>query len=345
MTTFVKVPTIKTPITASPGFAKKGLSDDKLDPIAKCQFRCVYCSSNDGNYLRINRKKFAKLTKQQTGKASLPADNLQLMFLWPEILERLAAQLAEMRPGFGAGRTLVFSMLTDGFSPHLVGSGTTEKALRMVLEKTEFRIRVLTKNCIVGRPNWIKFFKSFPSRFVVGLSIGTHDDEWAKRVKQFTPPPSSRIAAMRALQDADIPTYGMLCPVFPEVLEGDHLERLIQGLRPELLETVWAEPYNDRKNWRHLQGAVPVGSATHNLLTNAFQLKDRSIWSNYALELYLGLRLIAERDGWLQKLCYLLYETDITPTDAIQFGDHAGILLQAKPNADGTSKNYMMAIS
>ena len=259
MTIFVNVPTIKIPITASPGFAKKGLSDFKLDLGGRCQFECAYCSSDGGYYMRINRKKFAKLTKEQTGQAMLPADSPELMLLWPEILDHLAAQLSRKSPDFGAGQTLVFSMLTDGFSPHWVGSGTTEKALRMVLEKTQFRIRVLTKNSVVGKPKWIKFFNLFPGRFVVGLSIGTHDDVWAKRVEQKTPPPSSRIAAMRALQDAGIPTYGMLCPVFPEVLEGDHLERLVQSLRPERLETVWAEPYNDRQNWKRLQDSVPSG--------------------------------------------------------------------------------------
>jgi hypothetical protein len=48
-------------------------------------------------------------------------------------------------------------MLTDGFSPHLVKEGVTEKALRLLLEHTSFRIRVLTKKSIVGR-----FYPSLP---------------------------------------------------------------------------------------------------------------------------------------------------------------------------------------
>ena len=47
---FVEVPAIRSPITKSPGFAKKGLADYKLDAIALCQFGCRYCSSNSGNY-------------------------------------------------------------------------------------------------------------------------------------------------------------------------------------------------------------------------------------------------------------------------------------------------------
>ena len=342
-TTFVNIPTIEVPIAASPGFAKKGLSDFKLDIVGLCQFGCVYCSSNEGNYLRINRKKFAKLTKKQTGVGSLPAEDPQLMFLWPEIIERLEKQLAKVGPDFGAGKTLVFSMLTDGFSPYLVQTGTTEKALRMVLEKTQFRIRILTKNSIVGKPKWIDFFKSFPGRFVVGLSIGTMDNAWAKNVELRTSPPSSRLIAMQLLQDAGIATYGMLCPVFPEVLDGDHLERLVESIRPDRVEDFWAEPYYSPNDWRELLKAVPVGSATHKLLTNAFEKKQRGVWSRYATDLYLRLRAIAERDGWIHKLKYLLYETDIIPTDAVQFGDMEGVLLQSKPNEDGTSKNPAFA--
>ena len=64
----VEVPSIKVPITSSPGFAKKDLSDFKLDACGLCGFGCRYCSSNSGNYLRINRAMFADLTEQQLGE-------------------------------------------------------------------------------------------------------------------------------------------------------------------------------------------------------------------------------------------------------------------------------------
>jgi DNA repair photolyase len=343
MTKFVNVPTIKVPITPSPGFAKKELADFKLDLLGLCQYGCKYCSSNSGNYLRINGSEFANLTKEQTGERTWPAEDPQLMFLWPEILERIEAQLATKPKEFGAGKTLVFSMLTDGFSPHLVRSGTTEKALRLVLEKTEFRIRVLTKNSIVGTDYWLDFLREFRERFVVGLSVGTLNDAWSKKVEVFTPPPSSRIKAMHNLQDAGIATFGMLCPVFPEVLEGDHLEQLVAAVRPEHVEHFWAEPFNDRKNWRHLREAFPESSQSYQWLTDVFEQKNYRRWSNYATEVYLRIRAIAERDGWLGKLKYLLYEGDITAEDAIRFGDLAGVLLQSKKNADGTSKNPAFA--
>src|SRR5436190_10810494 len=168
----VNVPSIKEPIQPSPGFAKKQLSDFKLDVMSLCQYGCSYCSSNSGNHLRINRKRFADLTEQQLGERLLPANEPSLTIQWPEVLERLEAQLSAKPIDWGAGQTLVYSMLTDGFSPLVVRQGITEKALRLVLEKTSFRIRVLTKNAIVGQDYWIRFFREHSERFVVGLSIG-----------------------------------------------------------------------------------------------------------------------------------------------------------------------------
>jgi hypothetical protein len=71
-TLLVNVPAIKEPIQPSPGFAKKGLSDFKLDLMSLCQFGCSYCSSNAGNHLRINRERFANYTQRQLGQRLYP---------------------------------------------------------------------------------------------------------------------------------------------------------------------------------------------------------------------------------------------------------------------------------
>src|SRR5262249_4936810 len=155
------------------------------------------------------------------------------------------ATLRGKKFNWGEGRTAVFSMLTDGFSPSLVADGTTLKALDMMLSRTGFRIRVLTKNACVGSREWIEYFASRPGRFVVGLSIGTLDDAWSKRVEVNTSPPSQRLKALRRLQDAGVPTYGMLCPIFPDVLSTARLDELVTAIRPHHCETIWAEPYND----------------------------------------------------------------------------------------------------
>jgi hypothetical protein len=76
----VIVPSTSTLIKKCPGFAKKGLADYKIDLLALCEFGCRYCSSNTGNYLRINRARFAAITETQLGERLLPADEPTLTF-------------------------------------------------------------------------------------------------------------------------------------------------------------------------------------------------------------------------------------------------------------------------
>jgi DNA repair photolyase len=147
----VVVPTPDSPIKPSPGFSKKQLSDYKLDLCGLCAFGCQYCSSIHGNYLRIRRGKFADLTQQQLGVRVLPQDDPSLMFAWTDGLCNLEQQLQDAPAGWGEGHTLVFSMLTDGFSPPLVEDGTTLRALELVLKFSRFRIRVLTEE----RSGWL----------------------------------------------------------------------------------------------------------------------------------------------------------------------------------------------
>ncbi len=339
----VEIPSIREPITASPGFAKKALSEYKLDACGLCGFGCRYCSSNVGNYLRINRKKFSSSTEQQLGESLLPAEDPSLMFVWPDYLERLHKQISKKPKHWGAGQTLVYSMLTDGFAPQLIKDGTTEATLRLVLEHTSFRIRVLTKNAIVGTSRWIRFFAEHRDRFVVGLSTGTLDDNWAKRGEVGTPNPTARLKSLKKLQDAGISTFGMLCPVFPDMLDGDQLERLVDAVNPEHVEHLWAEPINDRHNWRVVRDGYGLESYGHKWLTDVYGSGRKDLWSAYATELYTRLRDKARNEGWLSKLRYLLYEDQISAEDSQAFSGLDGVLLQSKPTGEGVSRNPSFA--
>lgn len=335
----VTVPTTKKVIHDSPGFEKKELATHHLELAALCGFSCSYCSSNAGAYLRINRERFAEITEAQTGARTYPADDPTLMFVWPDVLNVLAEQLRTKEKRWGAGKVLMFSQLTDPFSPWLVSQGITRRALEMVLERTSFRIRVLTKSAVVGHDEWREFFAAHRDRVVVGLSVGSLDREWAGRVEIGTSSPMARLGALSALQMSGVPTFGMMCPVFPDALDGDGVERLIEAVRPSECETVWSEPYNDRLNWQAVRAGYDEGSPGWRFFTEVYEEKRPEVWSRYATDLYRRIRARAEREGWLAKLRYLLYEADVTAEDAARLGDRTGILLQSKPAEDGQSAN------
>jgi DNA repair photolyase len=335
----VIVPPVATLIKASPGFEKKELAEFKLDALALCGFGCRYCSSNWGNYARINREAFAEITEEQLGTRHYPDTTPELTLQFPDPVSQLRRELAGKRKSWGEGKTLVFSMLTDGFSPNLVRDGTTKAILEQLLERSSFRIRILTKNAIVGSDEWLRFFERSSERFVVGLSIGTANDSWATRVEIGTSLPSARLRALARLQGVGVKTFGMLCPVFPEVLEGDQLEQLVDAIDPGACEYVWAEPYNDRVNWKFVRDGYVKGSPGYSWFTEAFENRNTTLWSAYALDLYERLRVKGEHEGWLSKLRYLLYERDVANEHASKFGDLSGILLQSKPDEDGRSQH------
>ena len=339
----VNVKPMKTLIKKSPGFIKKELSGYKLDLVALCGFGCLYCSSNTGNYLRINQKEFAEAAENQTGKAIKPKDAPNLMMIWPDVIEQLEKELADKPKEYGAGEVLMFSMLTDGFSPYLVKEGITKKVLEMILEKTSFRIRVLTKNAVVGNPDWVGFFEKNIERFMVGLSTGSIDDKWSKSIEIGTSSPKARFSAYAKLQKAGVPTFGMLCPVFPDQMNDHAVEKMLDQIDPEKVDQVWIEPFNDRANWRTVRASFTEGSPEYGWFTDVYELGKSENWSQYASELYVRVRDKAVSEGWLHKLKYLLYEGSITESDSIKFEGLEGVLLQSKPGDDGYSQNPHIA--
>lgn len=344
-TRLVTIPSIKDPIKPSPGFEKKGLATHKLDIMGLCGFGCSYCSSNEGNYLRINRARFAEMTREQTGQALLPATSPGLSFRWGDFEERLDAQLRPKPrsvrstentvtdPIFAAGRwgyghTLVFSQLTDAFSPWAVADGLTERTLDKVLRRTGFRIRVLTKSAIVGTDKWIKFFDRWSGRFVVGLSIGTLDDAWARCVEVGTSSPTARRRAHRRLQDEGVPTFGMLCPVFPDALDNGGVERLVEAIRPERCETVWSEPYNDRGNWRHVAAGYTDERSRAYIARLFCGSEARREWSWYAGHLYDRVHAALGADA--HKHRYLLYQDSLVQSERERLCGAQGVLFQSE---------------
>jgi len=234
---------------------------------------------------------------------------------------------------------LVFSPLTDAFSPNLVKNGTTRQVLEILLEKTAFTIRIITKNAIVGKQKWIEFFKQYPDRFKVGLSIGTSDDDLAKKMECGTSTPKARIKALSNLQEAGIPTFAMLCPILPDMLEGDKLEKLVDAMNPSKCENIWAEPFNDRFNWESVRDVYPKDSKIYKWFNKAYSSDNKDLLSEYATNIYVRLRDHAEKNGWLDQFKYLLYEKHITKKDVKRLGDRSGILFQSIDEKTGFSKN------
>ncbi|MBT7790596.1 MAG: hypothetical protein HN757_17150 [Calditrichaeota bacterium] len=338
----VKYPSNQNLICPSDGFVKKELSTYKLDIMGLCGFGCLYCSSNNGLRSRFKKDSMAKACKRDLGKVISPNDDPSLTYEYYDLFSVLEKQLANVGKEWGAGKTLMFSELTDAFSPNMVQQGRTRYVLEEVLNKTSFRVRILTKNACVGTDEWIRFFDKHWDRVIVGLSTGNIDDSWARKVELGTSLPSERFQALKNLQNAEIPTFGMLCPIFPDLVHQNRVGELVEMINPEAVEDIWAEPYNDRDNWKIVQQGFNPDSYTHKWLRDHYG-NNKGLWSKYATDLYLQLYEHADKNGWLSKLKYLLYEDKIATNDAAKFDGLMGVLLQSSPEEDGLSQNKHIA--
>jgi DNA repair photolyase len=313
-----------------------------LDALLFCEFACVYCSSNSGLHLKFSKRTINAAVNAVTGKEFDPHNAAQIVIGYRDLVQRVDAELSDCRRKPGAGKTLVYSQLTDGFSPVLLKTGIARQLLDLILEKTEYRIRVLTKNAVVGQPEWLRYFSAHRERFVVGLSTGMLDDSACPELELRTSKSESRIKALHGLQDAGVPTFGMLCPVMPHV-SPDELDRLIDAIRPEKCEKIWAEPFNDRENWRKVRDCYGTTTRVGRWLTRVYEDDEKSSWSRYATDLYEQIYRKAEQGGWSAKLRYLLYESDISAEDAPRFQNLDVVLLQCVPDKSGRSRNPQFA--
>lgn len=317
----------KIQIQPCPGFTKKTLADYHLELIGLCGFKCTYCSSNRGvAYVRLSEPRWRVAVKDQLGVEldicdSITPDGDSIMIGYPDIVGLLEAELVDKPTDYGEGKTLVLSQLTDPFSPSLVTSGVTRRVLDLLLERTKFRIRILTKSAVIGKPEWVRFFGAYHDRFIVGMSITTLDDRIVETVERGTSKPSARIRAHRVLQDHGIPVYGMLCPILPDSVQ--YLSQLLDGIRPRACETVWIESVNPRQD-----------------LWSKHHPTNRADWSRYTTDLYLAVAHRATEQGWIDRLHYLLYESDLTISDGMKF-KLGGYSLQGKSDPQtGRSEHF-----
>jgi len=318
------------------GWSKKALADLKIDLDGLCESNCGYCSSNSNLWHQFNKRSHAEAVTAQTGTGATPFTP-GLSYRFPDPVAQLRKELEGKPRNYGDGKTIAFGCLVDNLGTSLVKSGIARACLELLVARTMLRIRVTTKNEVVGREEWIRFFLAHAGRFVINLSIGTVDDEWARKIERDTSKPTARIRAMRRLQDAGVPTGGMICPVFPQAVKD--IEEILTAIRPQRCEMVWAEPYNDRTNWTRVTG----DQQTEVDLANMFgHKKDPNAWSAYAVDLYKRLRLRADADGWTDKLAYMLYESSMEASYARTFADLRGVLLQSV-DKNGRSKHPVFA--
>lgn len=166
--------------------------DYVINPYVGCQHGCKYC--------------YAEFMKRFTNHAG---------DTWGEFLDIKQYDWSKIKPERYNNNTILLSSVTDPYLPLEMKYENTRSILEHLVD-TKAEIWILTKSKLLTRD--IDLFRRFEN-IKIGISINTLDDEFARLVEPRASKPSERIAALKEVNDKNIPTYCFISPIFPRITD------------------------------------------------------------------------------------------------------------------------------
>lgn len=283
----------KTGIAVTKGFEKKGLAELACNIGNICEFGCTFC------YVPAvtTKQKYV----QEVLRIGHSVDDFSLYRTKANVLDCVERDLKRVSPA--DQRTVFFCTTCDpcATEEHM---DITAEAIALIMAKSQLRVRVLSKGTLIlDLARWLAHHRD---RIIFGLSTGTSRPEISRAVEGNASPIGDRIAALRELQDAGFRTFGMICPVLPTDLV--RVPALVEQVRPEKCELVWAEAVNVRgKSLAKTRQALEEAGLHEDAQLLAEVMGDRAAWQSYCMDLFLGLQKEMDSRGQLNKLCFLQY--------------------------------------
>jgi DNA repair photolyase len=175
---------------------RSGLPGTKyvINPYTGCVHGCTYC--------------YARFMKRFTDHPEPWGGFLDAKINAPQLLER---ELARRRTPLA--ECVFLSSVTDPYQPPEKQFGLTRGILE-VLRRHGVPVSILTKSDLVLRD--LDLLGTFQEASV-GLSLGVSGDDWAALLEPRASAPSRRIAALGALREGGIVTWGFLSPFIPGI--------------------------------------------------------------------------------------------------------------------------------
>ncbi len=183
--------------------------DQSINPYKGCEHGCIYC------YARATHS-YLDLSPGRDFETEI--------FYKPNAVELLRAELAA--PGYEPS-PIAFGTNTDPYQPLERELSVTRGLLELLLEH-KHPITIVTKGAGILRD--LDLLRAFAEEDLVGVhvSVTTLDDELKRRMEPRTAGPKQRLAMIRQLSAAGIPTGVMAAPVIP-ALNDHELESILQA--------------------------------------------------------------------------------------------------------------------
>jgi DNA repair photolyase len=183
--------------------------DRSINPYRGCEHGCIYC--------------FARPTHAYMG-LSPGLDFESKLFAKPDAHELLERELAA--PNY-APRTIAIGTNTDPYQP-IERRYEVMRRILTVLESCGHPVGIVTKSALVARDIDILSRMARRNLVKVAISVTTLDPKLARVMEPRAPTPSRRLAALRALSEAGIPTRVMVAPVVPAINDAE-IERILDA--------------------------------------------------------------------------------------------------------------------
>jgi DNA repair photolyase len=282
----------KTGIAVTKGFRKKRLADYAVNIGSVCEFGCSFC------YVP------AVVTKQAAVQAQLEKglafDDFSLYRPKENVLKAVEKDL----PRLAKEKGVVFFCTTCDPCATEEHAETTAAAARLILTKTPLQARILSKSVLIKKA--AAALSDLKDRIIYGISTGTADPAVADSIETNASPLSERLAAVHWLQDNGFRVFGMLCPVIPSEIET--IGTLVDAIRAERCENIWAEPINLRgKSFEKTHDTLVASGLTRQAEVLSQDIRNEETHQKYSEALYFRLKEILEQKNILDKFVYLHY--------------------------------------
>ena len=183
--------------------------DRSINPYRGCEHGCIYC--------------YARPTHAYQG-LSPGLDFESRLFVKPDAPELLAKELAD--PSYRP-RMIAMGTNTDPYQPIEKKWQVTRRILE-VLRDAGHPVGIVTKSALVMRDIDILSEMAKKNLAKVAVSITTLDHKLARAMEPRAATPQRRLATLRALSEAGIPTAVMVAPIIPAINDAE-IERILDA--------------------------------------------------------------------------------------------------------------------
>lgn len=292
---------LKTGITRTLEFEKKGLATHAVNVGTACGHGCLYCSAR--SMLRMHPS-FKACGESPFGFGYAIVD--------PSTPERVTRDAKRIK-----NRGLIqLCTTTDAWAPETQEHQIGRRCLKAILSGASWTVRILTKNAAVM--NDLDALKPYRDRILVGLSItGTPDQsEVIETIEPHASGIKERMRAMRTASNMGLRTYIMFCPLLPGIADSPaQINELIRFAVECNVEEIFVEPVNPRgPGLRLCQEALELWGYDDE--AQAIQrIRQRNGWSKYVVDLVKNTQRAVRKHSDISKLRFLLYPKRLLEQD------------------------------